>query len=132
MKFRFKTQRYQVDAVNAVVDVFKGQPFLSSEEYTRDLGVVARTEHEQLSMFETANNSLSVIDDDGDIGYSKHSIKVSKDFLLDNIREIQSESNLPESRQVINSLGKVSLDVEMETGTGKTYVYTRTVFELNK
>ena len=38
MKFRFKTQQYQVDAVNAVIDVFKGQPFINYEEYTRDLG----------------------------------------------------------------------------------------------
>lgn len=132
MKFRFKTQQYQVDAVNAVVDVFKGQPFISSEEYTRDLGVVTKTENQQLSMFETANNTLSLLDDDDDIGYSNASIKIMGDNLLGNIRDIQRNSNLPESRHLVNSLGTVSLDVEMETGTGKTYVYTRTIFELNK
>ena len=40
MKFRFKTQKYQVDAVNSIVDVFRGQPYLRGEEYTRDLGVI--------------------------------------------------------------------------------------------
>ena len=40
MKFRFKTQKYQVDAVNSVVDVFSGQPYQQGEEYTRDLGIL--------------------------------------------------------------------------------------------
>jgi type III restriction enzyme len=132
MKFRFKTQQYQVDAVNAVVDVFKGQPFISSEEYTRDLGVVVPKQNEQLSMFESSDNTLALVDEDDDIGYSNATIKLVQENLLRNIQEIQTNSNLPESRGLSNTLGIVSLDVEMETGTGKTYVYTRTMFELNK
>jgi type III restriction enzyme len=130
MKFRFKTQKYQVDAVNAVVDVFKGQPFLHAEEYTRDLGVVAPNQvYRQMSVFEPTEDSG---DDDDDIGFSNASIKITSDKLLENIRSIQSKSNLQESNQLVNNLGAVSLDIEMETGTGKTYVYTRTIFELNK
>lgn len=132
MKFRFKTQQYQVDAVNAVVDVFKGQPHIGFEEYTRDLGVSKKTKIQVISMFDFDENKASIADDNDDIGYSNASIKLTDERLLDNIREIQSKSNLQESRNLVNSLGTVSLDVEMETGTGKTYVYTRTIFELNK
>lgn len=132
MKFRFKTQQYQVDAVSAVVDVFKGQPLIGFEEYTRDLGVSNKPKIRKISMFDSDENTATLLDDNDDIGYSNASIKLSDERLLDNIREIQSKSNLQESRHLVNSLGTVSLDVEMETGTGKTYVYTRTFFELNK
>jgi len=132
MKFRFKTQQYQVDAVNAIVDVFKGQPLIGFEEYTRDLGVSNQPKERQISMFDSDGNTPSFLDDTDDIGYSNASIKISDEKLLSNIRDIQTKTNLMESRQLINSLGTVSLDVEMETGTGKTYVYTRTIFELNK
>jgi type III restriction enzyme len=133
MKFRFKTQKFQVDAVNAIVDVFKGQPFIHAEEYTRDLGVVATSQlRQQMSLFEDSESGKSLLDDGDDIGFSNASIKISEDKILENIREIQSKSNLKESRELSKNLGLVSLDIEMETGTGKTYVYTRTIFELNK
>lgn len=132
MKFRFKTQQYQVDAVNAVVEVFKGQPYIGFEEYSRDLGVSNQPQKRQISMFDSDESQASLLGDNGDIGYSNASIKLTDERLLNNVREIQSKSNLQESRNLINSLGTVSLDVEMETGTGKTYVYTRTFFELNK
>jgi len=132
MKFRFKTQQYQVDAVNAIVDVFKGQPHIGFEEYTRDLGVSKKNKVQVISMFDSNDNSASMPDDNDDIGYSNASIKLTDERLLSNIREVQSKSNLQESKSLVNSLGAVSLDVEMETGTGKTYVYTRTIFELNK
>ena len=132
MKFRFKTQQYQVDAVNAIVDVFKGQPHINFEEYTRDLGIVNKNKVHKISMFDSDENNAYIEDDSDDIGYSNASIKLTNEGLLSNIREVQSKSNLQESRSLVNSLGAVSLDVEMETGTGKTYVYTRTIFELNK
>ena len=132
MKFRFKTQQYQVDAVNAIVDVFKGQPFINYEEYTRDLGVVKKDRIQKISLFDVDENNALIVDDNDDIGYSNAAIKITDDKILDNIREIQSKSNLHESKNLSKSLGTVSLDVEMETGTGKTYVYTRTMFELNK
>ena len=52
--------------------------------------------------------------------------------LLDNIRAIQSENNIKVSDKLIADVGRCSLDIEMETGTGKTYVYIKTMFELNK
>ena len=132
MKFIFKTQQYQVDAVNAVVDVFKGQPFIAGEEYTRDLGEQKKTKVTAISIFDKEPSGQSLVEDDYDLGYSNATIKISQEKLLENIRQIQAESNLHESRSLLGNLGAVSLDVEMETGTGKTYVYTRTIFELNK
>lgn len=131
MKFRFKTQKYQVDAVNAIVDVFKGQPFIQGEEYTRDLGEKTYKTDQQMTLFEFDSEG-QVVDEDDDVGFSNENIRISESKLLDNIKEIQTKANLHESYQLDKSLGAVSLDVEMETGTGKTYVYTRTIFELNK
>lgn len=137
MKFRFKTQKYQVDAVNSIVDVFKGQPFINGEQYTRDLGdeKYRKGVHRQ-SLFDLDDTEIKVKnnfeEDDDDIGFSNAAIRISDEYLLRNIRDIQNKSNLQESSKLDNTLGKVSLDVEMETGTGKTYVYTRTIFELNK
>lgn len=140
MKFRFKTQQYQVDAVNSIVEVFKGQPFINGEQYTRDLGVRKPTVNQGFkkgSLFDMDEDDKLVIktnldDDDDDIGFSNAAIRVTDDRLLNNIKEIQVKSNLHESQTLDRTLGNVSLDVEMETGTGKTYVYTRTIFELNK
>lgn len=131
MKFRFKTQKFQVEAVNAVVDVFRGQPYQKSDEYTRDLGVRAIKKSEQIR-FDINFEASAVLEDDDDIGFSNASIKINKPKLLENIREVQARSNLFESTALDTSLGDVNLDIEMETGTGKTYVYTRTMFELNK
>lgn len=135
MKFRFKTQKYQVDAVNSIVDVFRGQPYLRGEEYTRDLGVIKNKKPEQMSLFDISYDGetrLVSYDDDDDLGYSNASIKIDNHRLLANIKGIQNKANLHESNSLYNKLGSVELDVEMETGTGKTYVYTRTIFELNK
>jgi type III restriction enzyme len=52
--------------------------------------------------------------------------------LLKNIRAVQTANNIKYSTELAAGLGAVSLDVEMETGTGKTYVYIKTMFELHK
>jgi len=134
MKFRFKTQKYQVDAVNAIVDVFKGQPYINGEEYTRDLGIKKPIQgYKQGSLFDIDGQAKEVFeDDDDDIGFSNALIRVNDEHLLNNIKAIQNAANLHESSDLDQTFGKVSLDVEMETGTGKTYVYTRTIFQLNK
>ncbi len=134
MKFRFKTQQYQVDAVNAVCEVFNGQPYIQNEEYTRDLGArpVKKQEWNLFSGTDLNENNNIDNDYDDEIGYSNARIKIDKTRLLQNIKGIQNKANLHESSKLDNSVGMVSLDVEMETGTGKTYVYTRTIFELNK
>lgn len=112
MEFKFKIQQYQTDAVKAVVNVFDGQPFSNNLSYMRDMGDLAFVDQEY--------------------GYSNAKIALDNDKLLENIKTIQKDSNIPLSSKLDKSIGNVSIDVEMETGTGKTYVYIKTMFELNK
>ena len=122
MKFNYKIQQYQTDAVDAVVQVFRGQRYYDRITYNRDLGTLD-TQHQQLSIDEL---------DDYDTGYKNEIIELSDTQLLDNIRKIQQNNNIKESSALVNDFGRCSLDIEMETGTGKTYVYIKTMFELNK
>ena len=124
MKFKFKIQQYQSDAVESVVRVFAGQGLHDSVSYIRDLGKQKSGVQLHLDMF----------DDDaaGDSGYKNEEIYLSDDQLLSNIQQLQNENNIKQSTKLVTDLGRCSLDVEMETGTGKTYVYIKTMFELNK
>ena len=136
MKFKFKVQQYQTDAVNAVADVFKGQPYLEHSKYTIDMGVqkpgmVYADNAAQLGLFD-APESKSFLHEDYDIGFANNRIELLPEQILENIQNIQTISNIGESTTLSHTLGAVDLDVEMETGTGKTYVYIKTMFELNK
>ena len=123
MKFNFKIQQYQTDAVNSVVDAFVGQPFQDKVSYIRDLG---KANNAQPNFY-----TLPPAEQDIHLGFEN--AEISKDIdILKNIREIQAKNNIKLSDNLIGELGKCSLDIEMETGTGKTYVYIKTMFELNK
>lgn len=65
-------------------------------------------------------------------GFKNGAVTLSDQTLLSNIREMQQNNNIKLSEKLVNHLGRCSLDVEMETGTGKTYVYIKTMYELNK
>ncbi len=119
MKFTFKIQQYQTDAVDAVTNVFIGQPYQEGITYIRDVGV-----SDELA-------SLG-FEDNEDIGIKNARLQLSKEQLLLNIQKIQADSNIHQSVSLVAPLGNCSLDIEMETGTGKTYVYIKTMFELNK
>ncbi len=71
-------------------------------------------------------------DDDAAIGFENARLVLTPGQLLQNIRNMQARNNIKQSETLVNHLGACSLDVEMETGTGKTYVYIKTIFELNK
>ena len=130
MKFNFKIQKYQTDAVDAVVNVFRGQGFYDKISYIRDLGKV-KTEPYQMS-FNKIGEDLDNFDPENDTGYKNEVVELSDEQLLKNIQEIQSQNNIRISSSLVKNLGRCSLDIEMETGTGKTYVYIKTMFELNK
>ena len=133
MKFRFKIQQYQTDAVDSVVRVFDGQHYSDGVSYIRDLGEqepVMPPQNGQLSMF--SDTQLTFDDVLDDTGYKNENVRLNADELLQNVRTIQSENNIRLSDHLVRELGCCSLDVEMETGTGKTYVYIKTMFELNK
>ena len=143
MKLKFKTQAYQTAAVQAVVDCFKGQPPASSEaaSYRIDPGKQAKGQ--------TIGSTLGSSD-----GFRNADLVLSQAQLLENIQQVQRGQNLPLSASLsdyytVNGKGErtaaasaylksakaisdINLDVEMETGTGKTYCYIKTIFELNK
>jgi type III restriction enzyme len=108
MKLKFKKQQFQEDSVNAVCDVFQGQPKKNLENY--GLGLQGR-------LYD-------------DLGYKNNEIVLSRDLLLENINKIQSRNRLKESEKLEGQ--GINLTIEMETGTGKTYAYINTIYELNK
>ena len=124
MKLKFKIQPYQTAAVESVVDCFAGQPSLSGLSYRMDPG-------RDLKLTDAA------------LGFKNAELVLSRKELLENIRKVQLRQNLPVSKALKDSAGRdveensesfcpVNLDVEMETGTGKTYCYIKTMFELNR
>lgn len=129
MKFKFKIQDYQTEAVDAVVKVFEGQPFNDRVSYLRDVG--KNRGWTQSSLF---SDDISYFDGDGS-GFENAPIELSDERLLDNIRALQLENNIKQSPALSKPFGpscRCALDIEMETGTGKTYCYIKTIFELNK
>lgn len=126
MKLQFKIQQYQTDAVESVVKVFAGQPNNGLLTYKVDQGKVYVV---------TGGKKIEVKDlglNQDDTGYKNSNIVLDDERLLDNIRLVQTERNIHQSNELVHHLGRCQLDVEMETGTGKTYVYIKTMFELNK
>ena len=135
MKLKFKVQDYQTNAVVDVVDCFAGQPMTSDTTYRIDPGREA-----QASAF--------------DEGLKNADIELTDTQILENIRKIQKRRELPVSQTLSDfttlnvkgerisvpaaykrnalSATKFHLDVEMETGTGKTYCYIKSIFEMNK
>lgn len=115
MELQFKIQPYQTVAVDSVVDCFAGQPFTHEVRYRIDPGKGAQQRLGEDSGFRNA---------DLDLGGPQ---------LLANIQGVQRRQNLmPSASLVPSKAGTINLDVEMETGTGKTYVYTKTIMELHK
>ncbi|SAY39386.1 type III restriction-modification system endonuclease [Candidatus Synechococcus spongiarum] len=136
MKLKFKVQPYQTNAVNDVVDCFAGQPMLSGLTY---LPHQPRPQA-QTSLFEE--------------GFKNADLTLTDVQLFENIQRVQRRQNLPMSQSLTDfttfdnrgvrvpatatykedalTATRVHLDVEMETGTGKTYCYIKTIFEMNK
>lgn len=115
MKLQFEIQPYQTAAVDSVVNCFAGQPRSDGVSYLIDPG-------------KTSQRRL-----DDDAGFRNAEIELDSSRLLESIREIQRQQGLPPSSALVPSkAGLINLDVEMETGTGKTYVYIKTIMELQK
>ncbi|WP_375641911.1 MULTISPECIES: DEAD/DEAH box helicase family protein [unclassified Bartonella] len=106
MKLKFKQQEFQNDAVKSVIDLFKGQP-------RRDSSFSLHSEQGQLALNE--------------FGYGNQ-LLISDESILANLREVQQNNKL----LVSETLEQKQFSIEMETGTGKTYVYSKTIFELNQ
>ena len=127
MKFQFKIQPYQTEAVKAICDVFGGQGLHKGFQYRRDLGTLEAPTNVQMSFDGSTEDEQY-----DDTGYMNEALELTDEQLLANIKQIQTENNIHTSDSLIKDQGRCSLDIEMETGTGKTYVYIKTMFELNK
>ena len=109
MKIRYKHQGFQAEAARNVVRAFGGQPFYDSANFIMDWGT-------QKQLF--------------DASFGNAPLKLSRSDIKANVRAIQMEQGL---KPVDHLQGEgVNLTIEMETGTGKTYTYIKTMFELNK
>ena len=117
MKFKFKIQQYQTEAVENTVAVFRGQPSYALSTYRRDLGTY---------------RDKRIIYKEEETGYGNHRLELDNEALLQNLRSIQNLYDITPSATLAKGIAPVNLDIEMETGTGKTYVYIKTMFELNK
>ncbi|MBW6512029.1 MAG: DEAD/DEAH box helicase family protein [Desulfuromonadaceae bacterium] len=122
MKLKFKVQPYQTNAVEAVVDCFAGQVNTSGIAYRIDPGTNRK---DSQGYYQTSYLEQS--------GFKNADLQLTDAQILTNIHAVQRRQNLPLSDKLVFSAGcKVNLDVEMETGTGKTYCYVKSVFEMNK
>jgi type III restriction enzyme len=111
MKLQFdKNLEYQHQAIASIVDLFRGQtPMQTNFTVTSYNG--------QIGLYDSTNG----------IG---NRLELDEDEILENLQEIQLRNGLPQTKGL--KAGKYDFDIDMETGTGKTYVYLRTILELHK
>ena len=114
MKLQFKHQPFQAQAAAAVCDVFRGQPFCPAA---------------QLDAAWEEDGQLSLGIGDGIFPNAPLSPELTEARILENLWAVQRREGLPPS-ECLSPPG-INLSVEMETGTGKTYTYTKTIYELN-
>lgn len=126
MKFKFKVQDYQTEAVESTVRIFEGQPKVEPLSYIRDLG---RLKDTNIQMKLTEEGKFESLDNQG---FKNQELMIDDGTILDNVRKIQKKNNIKQSSTLVRSQGRPAFDIEMETGTGKTYVFIKTMFELNK
>ncbi|MDD3000588.1 MAG: DEAD/DEAH box helicase family protein [Candidatus Riflebacteria bacterium] len=107
MKLKFKQQNFQTDAVNAVCALFDGQ----------------QRETSAFSM-ERSGNEMRLFKDFG----LANALCLNDEDIVENMRAVQRKNLLPQTED----LQYRQFSIEMETGTGKTYVYTKTIYELNR
>ncbi len=127
MKLKFDSELgFQKDAVSAVVDLFDGQPLTQGSFEVVVRGWSAGELHAAMGLEET-------------IGAVANSLSIGRDTILKNLQEVQERGNLDPDNELApmhpddpEAPAPLNFSVEMETGTGKTYVYLRTIFELNR
>lgn len=113
MKLQFKHQSFQMEAARAVVDAFLGQPLQDAFAYRMDVGKGGLALEAQ--------------------GFRNQELQLSDTQLTENIRAIQTKQELQPVEHVRRDAhGTLALSIEMETGTGKTYTYIKTMYELYK
>ena len=116
MKLKFKKQQYQEDASLSVVKCFEGQPKGTRQD------LIGRRE-KKIDITNWKENSVEDI-----ISFGNNKILLTSEDLRKNVRAVQKHNNL----DYTDTEGFQNYSIEMETGTGKTYTYIKTMYELNK
>ena len=108
MKLHFDSnQSYQWDAIKSITDIFEGQPLSSGD-------------------FEFTQSAAGALLSENGFG---NNLTLSEEQILQNVKNIQQRNEIANK---VEELEGMNFSVEMETGTGKTYVYLKTIYELNK
>lgn len=110
-------QKFQLDAIASIVDLFEGQP----KEIGGLFGTITEKKVDKKDI-----GTLYITDKREEIGAIFNNLVLDEDLIYENLTTIQNKQSLPVSQK----LDGMNFSVEMETGTGKTYVYLRTIFEL--
>lgn len=124
MEFKFDAhQQYQLDAINSVVQLFDGQPQDAEKLVTTLRGQIVVDE-------DVTEPTIPGFDLTEEVGAVGNNLVLDHSAILQNLQAVQDTNGL-EVRQTLAG-NALDFDIEMETGTGKTYVYLRTIFELAK
>ena len=115
MKLQFKHQPFQAEAAAAVCDVFRGQS-LCAQAHRQGLGAAA-------------DRPLSLAGTGTGLCNQPLAPELTDARILKNLHAVQRRVGLPLSKALAGP--GINLSVEMETGTGKTYTYVKTIYELN-
>ena len=108
MKLHFDSkQEYQLDAIKSITDIFEGQPLNGGD-------------------FEYSIYQAGALHSENGFG---NRLALSEEQIWENVKTIQTANEINNSKEALEGM---NFSIEMETGTGKTYVYLRTIFELNK
>ena len=123
MEFKFDAkQQYQLEAIGSLVQLFDGQP--------KDAEAVLTTLRGEGQLTAGENQTTLDLDLSQEVGAVGNNLVLDEATILQNLQAVQDKNGL----EVLGALAGDALDfdIEMETGTGKTYVYLRTIFELAK
>ena len=108
MKLHFDSnQQYQLDAIKSITDIFEGQPLNGGD-------------------FEFSIYPAGALHSENGFG---NRLNLSVEQIWQNVQTIQNTNEIKNDKEALEGM---NFSVEMETGTGKTYVYLRTIFELHK
>lgn len=128
MKLQYKNQQFQLDAVEAITSIFEGQPRQTNMSYMMDIGKEKNITLDIVNGFKNAAISLS----DSDLLKNIQATQKKNGILTDNKIVKMSIGGKDKNTKIDNWKDSLTLSVEMETGTGKTYTYIKTMLELNK
>lgn len=112
MKLKYKHQRFQADAAKSVTDIFIGQQYCDSADFLIDQG-------KNKGVFDLT-------------GFGNQKLMLDRESITENLRQIQMNWGLKPIEYLQGDISNPMFTIEMETGTGKTYTYIKTMYELNK